>query len=138
MLAQKDVDLTFEKQQMSLHFFVYLWTLMLVFSSIWIAIILYKNACTWWPRIIHSSVQPVKIRICSTNQKPVATLFTPPPPFFVCVKDEKKIKNTMKRQFDGVVLKLISCYWRIKSVPSPYIDHWPSTNHSDYKSAWRE
>lgn len=33
-----------------------------------------------------------------------------PPPFFVCVKDEKKIKNTMKRQFDGVVLKLISCY----------------------------
>lgn len=30
--------------------------------------------------------------------------------FFVCVKDEKKVKNTMKRQFDGVVLKLISCY----------------------------
>lgn len=58
--------------------------------------------------------------------------------FCVCVKDEKKVKNTMKRQFDGVVLKLISCYWRIKSVPSPYIDHWPSTNHCDYKSAWRE
>lgn len=95
---------------------------------------LVKNACTWWPQIIHSSMQPVKIRICSTNQKPVAAYVF----FFRVCKGWKKVKNTMKRQFDGVVLKLISCYWRIKSVPSPDIDHWPSTNHSDYKSAWRE